>query len=212
MSQCEQFVARARRTTRRGSSGFSVAGRRKSTRKIVRVSRSGQRCPRSTASSTRPALLATRSCGAFPSPGQPLGIVNIGRSEDQRVDHCPLPRRWRQSRQIVFNTRNHWAQDQRGAERFDRARREKKSSVERTNHIHGGQSGQLSKRLFCFEDAQVDGEHRGLRLPVARRITTGSPKCAGGVSPRTAPTLRVKTNRRETRDPQDAPHRSHTSG
>ena len=107
-----------------------------------------------------------------PSPGKPLRIVNIGRGEDQRVDQCPLPGRWRQGRQIVFSTRHHRAQDQCGAERFDRARCKKKSSVERTNHIHGGQQGQLSKGSFCFDDAQVDGEHGGSRLPVARRITT----------------------------------------
>ena len=139
-----------RRTTRRGLVWFHSAGRRKSTRKMK--AGSGQGCHCSTASSTRP---RSASCS----------FGGDGEGSPRRAGRTTIS-------PDCFSTRNHWAQDQRGAERLDGARREKKSSVKRTNHIDGGQQGQLSKLLFCFEDARVDGEHGGLRLPVARRITT----------------------------------------
>ena len=63
--------------------------------------------------------------------------------------------------------------------------------------------------MFCFEDAQVDGEH-GFEVASGKKDhDVGSPRCAGwqGFSPRTAPTAHVKTNRRERRDPQGAPHK-----
>ena len=198
LSQCEQFVAGLRRgwrrATRRGSVWFQSCRKGESRRaRLRKAAAMARNVPRSTASSTRrgsgsclfggdgedarDALLAIRpgSCGAFPLPGKPLGIVN----------QCTLPGRWRQSRQIFFSTRNHRAQDQYGAERFDRARCEKKSSVERTNHIHGGQQGQLSKRLSCFEDAQVDlerqwqeGSRRGVSevCGLERRLTQDRPE------------------------------------
>ena len=136
--------------------------------------------------------------GVVPSPGQPLAIVNIGPDKTRELTNALF----QEDGDRVARLSSALAtigQDQRGAERFDRARREKKSSVERTNHIHGGQQGQLSKRLFCFEDRWFEVV-RG-----KKDHDVGPLRRAGwrGVSPRTALTAHVKTNRRERRDPQD---------
>ena len=93
LSQCEQFVARAQKRLaahdeERVPSGFRVAGRRKLTCLIARGSHSGQRCPHSTASSTRRGA----SC-SFGGDGEG-SARREGRTLSQRPGSCgafPLP-------------------------------------------------------------------------------------------------------------------------